>query len=164
MKENNHLPQSDKAQQPEHCDLEDGYCKRFVQLVDNDGNLLGCPWGDCPHDTRSHKHTPAPELTKMLLRSCFGDYEDCPCDDECIVSEYCSKYHEDHEKNSCGMTSSQCGMVQEYEKAEAARAATLAAYDEIVLWASQYRDKKFTVGMLGEHIASLRQQQEREQG
>ncbi len=77
-------------------------------------------------------HTPAPELTKMLLRSCFGDFEDCPCDDECVVSEYCAKYHEDHEKNSCGMTSSQCGFVQEHEKAEAARAATLAAYKKVL--------------------------------
>ncbi len=68
--------------------------------------------------------TSAPE--PMPMRSCFGDFDDCPCDDECVVSLYCAKYHEDHEKNSCGTTSSQCGMVQEHEKAEAARAATLA--------------------------------------
>jgi hypothetical protein len=76
-------------------------------------------------------HPRAPELTKMLLRSCFGDFGDCPCDDECVVSEYCAKYHEDHQKNSCGMTDSQCGFVQEYEKAEAARTATLTAVDKI---------------------------------
>lgn len=82
--------------------------------------------GKCTAPCQNRPHPPTPELTKMLLRSCFGDFEDCPCDDECVVSEYCAKYHEDHEKNSCGMTSSQCGMVQEHEKSEAARAATLA--------------------------------------
>jgi hypothetical protein len=30
------------------------------------------------------------------------------------------------------------------------------ALDEVIQWASQYRDKKFTAGMLGEHVASLR--------
>jgi hypothetical protein len=86
----------------------------------------------------NRSHPPAPEQSKMLLRrSCFGDFEDCPCDDECVVSEYCAKYHEDHQKNSCGMTDSQCGFVQEHEKAEAARKATLAAYKELQSWRYQ---------------------------
>ncbi len=52
------------------------------------------------------------------LRSCFGNFDDCPCDDECDVSLYCGKYYEDHDKNSCGMTEPQCNEVQAYEKKE----------------------------------------------
>jgi hypothetical protein len=49
----------------------------------------------------------------------------------------------------------ECAMDRAAKKA--ARDVTLAAYDKIILWASQYQNKKFTAGMLGEYIASLRQ-------
>jgi hypothetical protein len=72
---------------------------------------------------RSRPHTQAPASTAIPLKSCFGDFDDCPCDDECSVSEFCAFYCKKKSVNSCGMTESQCGMVQEHEKAEAAKAA-----------------------------------------
>lgn len=49
----------------------------------------------CPHDTRSHplsEHDVEIQKTKIPLRGCFGDYDDCPCDDECIIVELCSAH------------------------------------------------------------------------
>ncbi len=79
-------------------------------------------------------HTSAPASTAIPLKSCFGDFDDCPCDDECSVSEFCAFYCKKKSVNSCGMTESQCGMVQEHEKAEAAKAARERTIKEFELW------------------------------
>jgi hypothetical protein len=62
-----------------------------------------------------------PELNKMLLRPCFGDYGDCPCDDECVMSEYCyvhSRYQELYYKQRSAMqefvTRVELGQIHSY--------------------------------------------------
>lgn len=124
------------AQQPEHCEhyelcrmylsllkeyLPNGkcahiWCEDTIRLID----------GKCPHDTRSRPHTP-PE--RIPMKSCFGKFMDCPCEDECGVSEFC----EAHSKMpSCGLTDSQCYEVQNHEKAEAAKAERERVLDKLI--------------------------------
>ena len=117
------------TQRPEHCEHE---CVCGVYLYETvygkflfkqacDPTMIYIETCPCKHDTRTRPHTPAPE--HMPMRSCFGEFTECPCDDECVVSEYCEAHSQ---KPSCGLTDSQCYEVQEHEKAEAARDATLA--------------------------------------
>jgi hypothetical protein len=145
-------------------------------------NIKKCPAcasdGDKPHRLNQVKwiidmvgcasHSSATlELNKMLLRPCFGDFGDCPCDDECVVSEYCAKYHEDHEKNSCGMTESQCGEVHDYVKAEAAKQERERVLDELIdelpnverSFGGEQIDTYIETHELKELVQSLRQQE-----
>jgi hypothetical protein len=124
------------AQQPEWILTQDDWNRLKEHLV------IGCT-NQQKFLATLRPHPPAPKQFPMQLRSCFGDFGDCPCDDECVVSEYCAKYHEDHEKNSCGMTSSQCSMVQEYEKTEAARAATLAENTRVLCHLKEWFDVRW---------------------
>lgn len=71
--------------QNEHCEMEDGYCKRFIRLVDNDGNHLGCPWSDCPHDTR-HTSAPAPAAGMVLPEEMPFTPEEIP-QKKCVILE-----------------------------------------------------------------------------
>lgn len=50
---------------------------------------------------------PAPQPLPIQMRHCFGNYDECPCDDECIISLYCEKYHTDR-TNNCGLSDLQC--------------------------------------------------------
>lgn len=90
--------------------------------------LSGHPWDEGM--LRSLPHTPAPE--QIPYKSCFGDFDDCPCEDECHVANFCMEYCKKKNVNSCGMTESQCGFVIESEKAEAAKAASEQAMKELL--------------------------------
>ena len=57
---------------------------------------------------------------KKPIRSCFGDYPDCPCDDECVVSKEC-EVHANLKltaRNSCGLSDAECSEVDEWMKQE----------------------------------------------
>ena len=67
------------------------------------------------------------------VRSCFGDYPDCPCDDECVVSKECELYANLKltARNSCGLSDAECSEVEEWRKQE--HKAALKAERERVL-------------------------------
>jgi len=70
---------------------------------------------------------------KKPIRSCFGDYPDCPCDDECVVSKEC-EIHANLKltvRNSCGLSDAECSEVEEWRKQE--HHAALKAERERVL-------------------------------
>ena len=83
---------------------------------------------------------------KMPMRSCFGKFVICPCDDECVVSEYCKDYCE-------ALCEKSKAVKQERERVldELDRYASGSWFDENPREQRWFREK----------IASIRQQEGR---
>jgi hypothetical protein len=122
-------------------------------------NIKKCPAcasdGDKPHRLNQVKwiidmvgcasHSSATPQ-KMPMRSCFGKFVICPCDDECVVSEYCKDYCE-------ALCEKSKAVKQERERVldELDRYASGSWFDENPREQRWFREK----------IASIRQQEGR---
>lgn len=52
-------------------------------------DIESAKWSGVGVAVRSRKYEPDKEA-----RCCFGKYDDCPCEDECVIRVYCEKYAE----------------------------------------------------------------------